>query len=273
VLTIRLPEGGADPALAQLYPAMIHRVTNRYIGRQRHLAAEVAAGLEQEAGAAGAQLHLIGPGTRLGVIADILAESDRIRFLTPVLHRQMMDELRWPDGRSAEMGIDVGTLGLDVADLAKLAVSRRPDVMAQLADWGVGSALGDNTRDRVNASSAVAVLTVGGDSPGDYLRGGRALERLWIRAGQHELGVQPVSPVFLYARSDEDRLTLSRPFHEHLRTLQHRFNRTVGLTDSQVPVLVLRLCNDPPPTARSSRLSCAAVMTGTDTSIEWKRSS
>ena len=88
-------------------------------------------------------------------MADILAASDRIRFLTPPLHQQMMAELNWSD--HAALGIDVGSLGLDDADLAKLAVSSRADVMAYLASWDGGAALGDSTRDRVNSSSAVAV--------------------------------------------------------------------------------------------------------------------
>ena len=44
-----------------------------------------------------------------------------------------------------------------------------------------------------------------------------AVEQLWIRAGQHQLGVQPVSPVFLYARSDTDLKTLSEEFTADLQ--------------------------------------------------------
>ena len=42
----------------------------------------------------------------------------------------------------AALGIDVDSLGLDASDLAKLAVSRRADVMTQLASWGVGAGAG-----------------------------------------------------------------------------------------------------------------------------------
>lgn len=262
VASIRLAPGPVEPGLADLYPAMIDRVSNRRIGHPGPLGAEVAAALEREAIAEGAVLHLIGDRRRVSELGDILAESDRIRYLTPVLHRQMMDEMRWPDSPSSGTGIDVTTLGLDNSDLAKLAVARRPDVMSHLVDWGGGSALGDTTRDRVNLSSAVAVLTVPGDSPGHYLRGGRALERLWIRACAEQLGVQPVSPVFLYARSDQDRADLSVGFTSELGELQDRFVRTVGLLEWEVPILVLRLSRDVPPTARSGRLDRAAVMSG-----------
>jgi len=252
---------GADPALAELYPAMIKRITNRNIGRRRELAPDLVSVMRRDASAAGARLWLITEPARITALADILAESDRIRFLTPLLHDQMMGELRWPGPDRAAMGIDVDALGLDTSDLAKLGVSRRPDVMRTLASWGVGAALGDNTRDKVMASSAVAVLTVRGDTPSHYLRGGTSVEQLWIRADQHQLGVHPVSPVFLYARSESDFTGLSAEFSADLQALQSRFNDVVGLDNSLAPVLVMRLSHDaPPPRVRSQRLDRSAVV-------------
>ena len=101
--------------------------------------------------------------------------------------------------------------------------------MAQLASWDAGAALGDNTRDRIIASSALPwspfpatprVTTCGAAS---------AVEQLWIRAGQHQLGVQPVSPVFLYASSRADLTGLSAEFSGDLQALQRRFESAVGL--------------------------------------------
>jgi len=266
VVTIELG-AGADPAFTDLYPAMIKRITNRNIGRRREIAPELAAVLQSEASAAGARLWLITEPTRIAAVADILAESDRIRFLTPLLHEEMMSELRWPGPNRAALGIDVHSLGLDAADLAKLAVSRRTDVMRTLASWGVGAALGDNTRDKVVASSAIAVLTVRGDTPRHYVRGGVAAEQLWIRAQQHGLAVHPVSPVFLYARSEADFTGLSEEFSSDLKDLQRRFVHVVGLDDSVAPVLVMRLSHDaPPPTVRSQRLDRSVVVSTEDMS-------
>jgi hypothetical protein len=253
---------GSDPELAKLYPAMVQRITNRNPGRRRELAPDVVTDLHRAAAAGGATMHLVTDPAGVAEMADILAASDRIRFLTPRLHQQMMAELNWFE--HAALGIDVRSLGLDAADLAKLAVASRADVMACLASWHGGAALGDSTRDRVNASSAVAVLTVPGDTPADYLRGGMAVEQVWIRAGQHRLDVQPVSPVFLYARSDTDLKTVSEEFTADLHELQRLFRSTIGLDGSQTPVLVLRLSHDAPPAVRGRRLDRSAVMSGTD---------
>jgi nitroreductase len=254
---------GTDPELADLYPAMVRRITDRGYGRARPLDPAVADALHAPVAAVGARLHLITDRAQVAELADVVAASDRIRFLTPLLHRQMMGEMRWPTSLSAADGIDVATLGMDAADLAKLEVAARADVMAELASWGggAGAALGDNTRDRMNSSSAIAVLTVDADRPADYVRGGMALEHLWILAEQHGLGVHPVSPVFLYARDDADRRALSGTFADELGVLQQQFGTTVGLAPSETPVLVLRLSHDtPPPPARSRRLDRDVVL-------------
>ena len=73
--------------------------------------------------------------------AAILGESDRIRYLTPRLHAEMISEVRWPGDGSPDSGIDVRSLELDPADLVKLDVLRRPEVMAYLAEWDAGAAL------------------------------------------------------------------------------------------------------------------------------------
>lgn len=247
---------GADPELAELYPAMVKRMTNRHYGRVRQLDPALASMLHSQAASTGVTVHLVTDRARVGQLADVLAASDRVRFLTPLLHRQMMGEMRWPGPLRAADGIDVAALGMDAADLAKLEVAARADVMAQLARWGdpVGAALGDNTADRVNTSSAVAVLTVDNDRPADYVRGGLAVEHLWIGAEQSGLAVHPVSPVFLYARTDDDLRGLSAPFAGELGALQQRFGNTVGLRPSEVPILVLRLSHDASPaTVRSQR--------------------
>ncbi|GGL91920.1 Rv1355c family protein [Nakamurella endophytica] len=264
VVTVSL-EAGADPELAELYPAMVRRITNRQYGRVRPLAPELVSELRRQMAAMGAGVHLVTDRDRVAAVADVLAASDRVRFLDRVLHGEMMHEMRWPGPERASWGIDVAALGMDDADLAKLRVAARTDVMARLGDWGegIGVALGDNTRDRVNASSAVAVVTVDGDRPADYVRGGMALEQLWITAERHGLAVHPVSPVFLYARSDADRSGLSATYADELALLSRRFGDAVGLAPTDVPVLVVRLSSDVPPApVRSQRFDRETVYVG-----------
>jgi hypothetical protein len=266
VLSLTLASG-TDMQLAEQFPAMIDRVTNRNFGRRAPLTGRIARQLRAAAKAEGASVRLVTAPGQLAQLAEVFGESDRLRYLTPLLHREMIAELKWPFHDRLDVGIDVRTLGLDSADLAKLRVAGRADVMALLAEWEAGHALGDDTRDRVTTCSALAVITVDSDAPGDYVRGGAAAERVWISATRNHLGVQPLSPVFLYARDDNDRNGLSERFNVELAGLQTRFETILGLRPGEAPVLILRLSHQAGTAIRSGRLPLAQVLTGDATPI------
>jgi len=167
----------------------------------------------------------------------------------------MISEVRWPGDASPDTGIDVRSLELDAGGLAVLDILRRPDVMRHLAEWNAGSALVDETRDHVLASSALAVMSVAGHTLSDYVRGGSAVEALWITAQQCGLAVQPVSPVFLYARDAADIATLTTSFTGEMERLQQDFLELSGVSTGESVVLVLRFASVGPASVRSRRSS------------------
>ncbi|MGH9110206.1 MAG: Rv1355c family protein [Acidimicrobiales bacterium] len=251
---------GSDGDLAGLYPWVLARCANRRMGSPQPLDLDLVARMAEGTAAEGAGLHVVTDRDRIEECADVLAASERIRFLTPILHREMIGELRWPRDE-ATTGIDVRTLELSALDLALLGMARRPDVMALLDRWDEGSALGNSTGTAVRWSSALAVVTVADASPLSYVRGGAAVERLWIAAQQAGLGVQPVSPVFLFAvqQPDFDHLVGSRRSAE-LAALADRFRSAVGVVPGETLALALRLSHVPPPSARSARLPLDRVV-------------
>jgi molybdopterin/thiamine biosynthesis adenylyltransferase len=251
---------GSDPELAAMYTAMLARCANRRLGEPVPLDLALAARLGTAVTSEGGTLHLVTDPGRIAECAQVLGACERIRFLTPRLHQEMMSELRWP-GEDSTVGIDVRTLELSDSDLAKMSVIRRTDVVALLERWDVGDALGDNARTAVRASSALAVVTVPNASPAAYLRGGSAVERLWIVAQQAGMGVQPVSPVFVFAVQEADFETLGGSrWAAELHALSTQFRATVGLGSETALALVLRLSHVPPPSVRSTRLPLDAVL-------------
>lgn len=255
---------GNDPELADLYPAVLARHANRRRGAHEPLDLSLTGRLAQVVSAEGARLHLVTDHEQLAACADILGESERIRFLTATLHSEMIGELRWP-GDDIRTGIDVRTLELGPSELAGLKVICRGDVVKLLGDWDVGEALGDNMRTAVRASSALAIVTLPSPSPSNYVRGGAAVERLWITAQRATLGVQPVSPVFVFAVQDRDYVTLGGEHRgDELRALAERFRQVIDLAPTDAIALVLRLSHVPPPTARSRRLPLEETLVALD---------
>ncbi len=244
---------GTDPHLADLYQPMLVRETNRHHGSPKPIDSDTIDALNTAAQQEGARLHLITDRDDITNAATILAAADRTRYLTPRLHQDMIAELRWPGDPDPDTGIDVRSLELNDGELAVLEILRRPDVMAHLAQWNAGSALGEDTRDRIQASSALAAITVPGQALRDYARGGSAVELVWIIAQQRGLSVQPVSPVFLYAHNRTDLDELSSPFADELEQLQNDFRNLAGTPTEESIVLVLRFAVGPPASVQSRR--------------------
>lgn len=244
---------GDEPELARLYQAVLERETNRRHGDTVEIDQQTADILAATVRAEGAQMRLLTATADIAAAAAIVAAADRIRFLTPPLHAEMIHELRWPGDPSPDTGIDVESLELHASDRAVLDILRRPDVMAALAGWNAGDALGDDGRDRIQASSALGVISVQGHELVDYARGGSAAEAAWVVAQQCGLVVQPASPLFLFARDDDDLDGISPAFSPALRTLRQAFRELTGLAPDESPVLMLRLSYAPPASVRSRR--------------------
>jgi molybdopterin/thiamine biosynthesis adenylyltransferase len=249
---LRLADG-SDPGLAALYDAMLARETNRHHGKPLSLPDDVIEALHAAAQCEGARLHLLTGENEVARAAALLAESDRIRYLTPRLHTEMISEVRFPGDRSRDSGIEVSSLELIPSELVKLDVLRRSEVMAHLDAWGLGAALGSDTRDRVLASRCVAVVSMEGQALTDYARGGSAAEAVWIIAQQYGLAVQPISPVFLYAHDDEDLATLSPGHASTLMRLRDEFRNLSAIGDDESLALVLRFADAPATSVRSRR--------------------
>ncbi|OPX09416.1 Rv1355c family protein [Mycobacterium sp. AT1] len=250
--TVTLGNEG-DPALAALYEPMLRRETNRRLGAPQPIDDDIVAALHDAAAAEGARLSLLTDRDAIEQTATIFGAGDRIRYLTPQLHRELVGELRWPGADFPDSGIDVRSLELDEGDLAVLEIVKRPDVMAQLASWGAGEALGDDVRKRVRSSSAIAVLTVTGDELTDFARGGLAVEAVWILAQRAGLAVQPISPVFLHAVLSSELAELAPAFAADLRRLQSDFRAVAGTRSDEAQVLVMRFAHAGSPSQISRR--------------------
>jgi len=249
-----------DPRLTRRLAAMVHRGTNRHLGQPRPVPRSVEEALHDAALSEGAKLHLIHPGVEMVAAGELLAAADRVRYLTPGLHAEMFSELAWPGRDRLDVGIDVRTLELDGADLAKLAIAGRPEVMALLAAWGHGKSLGEDTRERIASSSALAVITVPGTAAADFVQGGCAAEAVWVCAGDHNLAVQPMSPVFLYGLDAVDLQELSPPYAADLAELRASLRTLLGLTPAEGIALILRLSHAETARIRSQRLPLTAIL-------------
>jgi molybdopterin/thiamine biosynthesis adenylyltransferase len=258
---------GVDEQLVELFKPMLARVTNRHIGQRGHSVPEPdLRALSAAAAAEGGALRLVSGSVGLAEAAQILSDADRVRFLLPRLHREMMAELRDPRTDSLDRGLDIRTLEMGPA-APLLDIAGRPEVVRELAALdgtdgraeGYGSALSSRVGTLVESSALLAAITVsragGVGEPEDYLRGGAAMQRVWIAATAAGLAAQPMVPLFLFARADDDAelSAMAGRYTDRMRAHRQRLRELFALGSEDIFVMVLRLAHAPAPSAISQR--------------------
>ncbi|REK84085.1 Rv1355c family protein [Rhodococcus erythropolis] len=245
---------GTDQQLAAQLPGMLNRVTHRGAPDTDPTSTnltdltDLAARLSTETH----RIHLIEDRDTIDRLAETISATDRIRFLTDHLHREMIAELRWPDSNDLDTGIEVTSLGTPAAELAVLELLRRPDVMTHLNQWNTGQALRSETTSRLTSSNAIAVVTQTGTSAGDYIRGGALAEEFWIHTQSLGYSVHPMTPLPLYATAEHQLRHLSTDRIDELMALWNELKTLTATTANNPATLILRIfrTTTPAPTSR-----------------------
>ncbi|HEX6751955.1 MAG TPA: hypothetical protein VF092_31965, partial [Longimicrobium sp.] len=263
---ITFERAGADPEDdAALFAHLATRVTNRRTGKRVPLGADALTALADAARVRGARLDMVTDDEGLAELAHLLGAGERIRQLTRELHREMMRELRWtPDeAQRAGDGVPVDALELTAAQRAALRVTQRPEVAATLRELGGGRVLQERVEKAVLRSSAVGLVTVGGGTAACALRGGRAVERVWLTATSLGLAVQPVTAlIYMFEMLDGSAATVfSAREREELRELRARFDALFEAAEGNTRLLLFRVGVAGAPSARAPRLPLESVLT------------
>ena len=251
-----------DPAIEELFPALPTRSTNRRIGTPTPLEPAVIDAFTRAVEQEGASLHVASTRERIVDLAAQIGEADRLRFLIPAVHHDMMGELRWPGVHDLSEGLDVRTLEMDPATLGFMQILQRRDVLDELDAVRAGKVLGLRTQGSILSSAGLCVVTVRRSEPEWFVRAGAAMERLWLLGERLGVAMQPVSPLYLFALDDQDLLDLGgeRRFEE-LSSHRDRFRASWQLDENEVMSMVFRLFQAPAPTVHSIRRSLGDVLT------------
>ena len=156
-----------DPQIAPLEPRVWARAANRKMGDGLPVDEGILRILTRSVEREGARLHLATEREQIADLADLVAEADRLRFLIPTLHAEMVGELRWPGKDALEEGLDVRTLELSAAGdggARHLAPARRHGASGRLASGrgargahvrDPGDELGPGARHRAQSRAAL----------------------------------------------------------------------------------------------------------------------
>ncbi len=236
------------------------RVTNRRYYKERKLETEAMRALEESARISGEeiQVQFIEDKSALKVVAEGLATGIRMQLENEEIHRFFYKHLRFTpeDIASTKDGIPLKAMSLNALTTFELKLMRSWR-MAKIASLFGASHMGaDSYAERYLASSAFAALYLSGNSDRDFVVGGRAIQRLWLKATELGLAVQPIAGLFIGQGADGEKLTDLEMLSEkqyHIVEKDYREIRSVLDMENKVLAIVLRLGYARPPAARSLR--------------------
>jgi hypothetical protein len=253
-----------DPALAPdaLDAFVPLRCTNRRLRVRKPLRAGWREPLESEVLRQDGMLVVHESDAALDGAGRVLGELERVRIFSEPLYREMMNELA--DAPDAKIGITVATLELSGADRAALDILRRRDVVAFLRSVDRGQALVDLVRKPVQAAGALCFMHMAGTGAHAAHRGGVAMQRVWLRATQLGLALQPLSAgLYMLAQLAHANRRLPEWERTELARLKEPFERYFRVPEGRTGMLIFRLFESDAPTARSARLPVSAILTRT----------
>lgn len=235
------------------------RLTNRTVSEKVSLPQAVYEQLEASiASYEGTRVHFITEPDTIKKMGEVLSSVEMLRLLHPRGHYDTFtNELRWTpaENENKRDGMDVATLGISAAETLALKVASDEQAMAFVRSVKGGAGMKRMARKAIASASALGIVTMPQHTDLDYLKAGRAVERLWIEANRAKIALQPFAQyVFLTERANdpEDR-ELGPEFREALLQLQQDFRKIAPLPAHEHPVFIFRLAIAPDPGVKALR--------------------
>lgn len=252
--------------LDELYRSIATRCTNRRRATEPHPIDR--AGLDQlEAAVAtvpGAHIRIHTQQSVIAELAGIFGKAGALQMLDPAFHRELMSEVRWTAHEANERrdGIDLATLELGWSDWLGLHLCKSPAFRGILARCGGERMIARLFAEPIRASAAVALIWMDGSEPIDYLQGGRAMQRAWLRATELGLALYPVSTLpYFFARLIRGKgESMSPTMQAGVLSLRQPYTRHFDVGNGQGEIISFCLSNAARPRVRSLRKPLESVV-------------
>ncbi len=177
------------------------RHTNRKFYKKLPVSSSILQEMESSVkNISGAKLHFITQKDDLKKLGRIIYQVDRIRTEHRPLHEHLMKMIRFIDKEAFEKkdGLPLKNLEAGLAGEFFLRATKAWPVMNIANKSGIGRMVALHSYKGIVNSSGVALLTIDGMDDLDFIKGGQALERLWLTISSLGLVMQPMTAVTLF---------------------------------------------------------------------------
>ncbi len=241
-----------------LYPYIFSRSTNRKpykITPLLPLHKDELMNAGEEVG--GGTVHLVEDVESRCVIAEASVVNERVVLETPALRQIFFDHVVWSEEEEKQKRTGLYVKTLELARPQEIIFRLYGNALAARLFNAIGLSriiARDNAK-LYAAAGAIGIVVTQGESPHDFVTGGRIMQRVWLKATQFGLSMHPVTGVlFLMNRVRTGHAEgLSAMHSEMLQGAYERIHSTFGLERGTI-VMLFRIGSGGEPSARSSRL-------------------
>ena len=193
----------------------------------------------------GAKVQFFDGQEQLDELGDIISVTDKYRLIYPESHNDFTyQEMRWT-GEEAEMrrtGMDINTLELKPSELVGLRLIRDPKVVAFLRHINGGDIFRNVSRKAMGTASAAGFLSMPTFSELDFINGGRASQRIWLRATKLGLAFHVMNvPLPFFARLPYEHPDLPAEIIDDVKRQYARFRDVVPENGNKGEIYLFRI--------------------------------
>jgi molybdopterin/thiamine biosynthesis adenylyltransferase/nitroreductase len=222
------------------------RHTNRKTGSTQDMNAKDLDQLKAVTEVDEISLHWLTDDNDKTVLGDISGQADLLRMFIPAAHEDFIKkEMRWNKEEilETEDGIGINTLDLSNNDQIGLRLMKDEKAVQFLKKIKGGSAFKKLALKQFQSSPAIGLITLPKSSPLNYLKGGMAVEKLWLAATALGYQIHPVNVplIFFYKNNFQELNDLPEESSAQIFTLHQKFKQLFKITDNIAEIFLFRI--------------------------------
>jgi len=212
----------------------------------------------------GAKTQFFEQQEQLDELGDIISVTDKYRLIYPESHNDFTyQEMRWTSDEASlrRTGMDVATLELLPSELVGLRLIKDPKVVAFLKHINGGDVFKNVSKKAMGTASAAGFLSMPTASDTDFINGGRAAQRIWLKATQLGIAFHVMNVgLSFFAHLQNDVSSLPAEIVDDLKRQYERFKNLVGNNENKGEIYIFRIFNAGKPEIRPLRRPLSEIL-------------
>lgn len=147
-----------------------------------------------------AQVVLVEDRSAIEDLARVGSTNEEVMIGNKALHQFFFSHINWTkeEDEQKKIGFYIKTLELPPPAVFSFKIIKSWSVMKVFRSLGFPKVVAKQNAATYAASAAIGAILLAGDTPLDYIKGGRALERIWLTVTSLGLSLQPLTGILFF---------------------------------------------------------------------------